>query len=226
MRGMMNARKLATKAREVISRMAKSDLGPYIDESLTPPTHFRGKGEIKLIILGQDPTVHDSDKRKNIKVTLLLNQPGSLRRYIEEICKGLDINLGKNIYATNLLKNFFTIPPDIKRKEDPQFLQKAAEYWITLLKEEIEEFKNIPVLTLGEPVLNCLTKTHDEVLIRYSWGFEEPGQYGEKRGYINPPENVLNRIIFPFPHLPGLKHKIYKQQMDGYLKFIKKYINK
>jgi len=201
--------------------MAKSEIVPYIDASLTPPIPFRGKGKIKLIILGQDPTVHNPEHRKGIKVTLLLDQQGNLKRYFENICNGLDIDLEENIYATNLLKNFFTIPPDIKRKEDPQFLQKAAEYWIPLLKEEIKEFENIPVLTLGEPVLNCLIKTQDEVLIRYSWGFEGPGQYREKFGYVNPTENVLNRIIFPFPHLPGLKHKIYKQQMDGYLAFMK-----
>ncbi len=135
------------------------------------------------------------------------------------------INRDKNIYATNLLKNFFTIPPDKWNKEDPQFSKKAAEYWIPLLKEEIEEFKNIPVLTLGEPVLNCLTKTQDEILIRYSWGFEGPAQYGQKFGYIKPLENVLARVIFPFPHLPGLRHPIYQKQMDGYLKFMKEYIN-
>ena len=221
----MNEKELAIKARKVINRMATSELGPYIDKSLTPPIPFRGKGKIKLIILGQDPTVHDPANRKEIKVILLLNQQGSLRNYIEKICKGLDINLDKNIYATNLLKNFFTIPPDKKREEDPQFLQKAAEYWILLLKEEIKEFENIPVLTLGEPILNCLTKTSKQVLIRYSWGYEGPAQYGKEFGYMTPSENVLSRIIFPFPHIPGLQHLIYQKQMDGYLSFMKKYIH-
>jgi hypothetical protein len=79
-----------------------------------------------LIILGQDPTVHDPEYRKKIKVTLLLNQPGRLRTYLGKVCKGLDIDLDKNIYATNLLKNFFTVPPDTMRKKDPQFIRKAA----------------------------------------------------------------------------------------------------
>ncbi len=95
-----------------------------------------------------------------------------------------------------------------------------------MLREEIEEFKDVPVLTLGQPILNCVTKGPDQVLIRYSWGFEGPGQYGGDFGYIKPEENVLGRVVFPFPHLPGLTHKIYGgQQMDGYLAFMKEHIN-
>ena len=88
--------------------------------------------------------------------------------------------------------------------------------------DKIEEFENVPVLTLGEPVLNCLTKFPDCVLIRYYWGYEGPAKYGRNFGCIEPEENVLSRIIFPFPHLPGLRHKFYRQQMDGYLAFMKK----
>lgn len=51
----------------------------------------------------------------------------------------------ESIYSTNFLKNFFIVPPDKRRKEDPQFFQKAADYWIPSLKEEIEEFENVPV---------------------------------------------------------------------------------
>jgi len=176
--------------------------------------------------LGQDPTVRDPEFKKKIKVVLLLNQAGGLKRYLgDTICNGLGIDLDKNVYATNLLKNFFTVPPDKKRKEDPEFFQKAADHWIPLLKEEIAEFENVPVLTLGEPVLNCLTNSPDWVLIRYSWGYEGPAQYGQNFGYIKPEENVLSRIIFPFPHLPGLRHPIYRQQMPGYLAFMKKYVS-
>ncbi len=94
-----------------------------------------------------------------------------------------------------------------------------------LLREEIEEFENVPVLPLGEPVLNCLTKSPDRVLIRYSWGYEGPAKYGRNFGCIKPTENILSRIIFPFPHIPGMAHKFYRQQMSGYLAFMKEYIN-
>jgi hypothetical protein len=133
--------------------------------------------------------------------------------------------LDTNIYATNLLKNFFTVPPDKLREIDLHFFQKTADFWIPLLREEIEGFKNVPILPLGEPVLNCLTIGQDRVLIRNYWGYEGPAQYGKNFDFIKPIENVLSRAVFPFPHLPGLKHKIYRQQMNGYLAFMKEHIN-
>jgi len=99
------------------------------------------------------------------------------------------------------------------------------ESWIPLLREEIEEFNNVAVLMLGQPVLDCLTKSPDEVLIRYSWGFEGPGLYGKNFGYVRAAENLLGRVVFPFPHLPGLSKKIYvRQRMDDYLAFMKRHI--
>ena len=222
----MNKNELAIESRKVIAKLARSEIGSYIDTSLTPPDPFRGSGKIRLIVLGQDPTVQNPEYKKKVKVVLLLNQPGRLRTYLGKICKGLDIDVDENVYATNLLKNFFTVPPDTMRKEDPLFFRKAADHWIPLLREEIEEFENVPILPLGEPVLNCLTKSPDRVLIRNDWGYEGPGQYGGDFGYIKPSENVLGRVVFPFPHLPGLTKKIYgRQRMDGYLAFMKGHID-
>jgi len=223
----MDIKELSTKVRKVIDKLASSEISSYIDTSLTPPIPFRGsgRGKIKLIILGQDPTVQDPEYREKIKVTLLLDQPGGLRTYIEKVCKALDIDLDENIYATNLLKNFFTVPPDTMRDKDPQFFRKAADYWIPLLREEIEEFEKVPIMPLGEPVLNCLTISPDRVLIRNYWGYEGPGQYGKKFSYIKPKDNVLSRVVFPFPHIPGLSKKIYRQQMNGYLAFMKEHLN-
>ncbi|MCK4429899.1 MAG: hypothetical protein KAW19_01220, partial [Candidatus Aminicenantes bacterium] len=174
--------------------------------------------------VGQDPTVQNPKYREKIKVTLLLDQPGRLRTYLGNICKALDLSLDENIYATNLLKNFFTVPPDTMRKKDPEFFWKAAEHWIPLLRKEIEEFENVPILPLGEPVLNCLTKNADGVLIRNYWGYEGPARYGRNFGFIEPSENILSRVIFPFPHIPGLSHKIYRKQMSGYLAFMKEHL--
>ncbi len=210
--------------RKVIKKLKSSDIRSYIDTSLPLPNPFRGSGKIKLIILGQDPTVQNPEYRKKIKVTLLLNQQGGLRKYLDKICKALGIDLDKNIYATNLLKNFFTVPPDTLRKDNPEFFGKAADHWVPLLKKEIEEFENVPILPLGEPVLNCIVKSSDWVLIRNYWGYEGPAQYGLNFNYIKPTENILSRAVFPFPHIPGLSHKFYRQQMDGYLSFMKQHI--
>ncbi len=154
----MNNIELSIEVRKILGKLKNSEISSYIDRSLSPPDPFRGRGKIRLIVLGQDPTVQNPEYRKKIKITLLLNQPGGLRTYLEKVCKALDIDLDENIYATNLLKNFFTVPPDTMHKKDPQFFRKAADHWIPLLKEEIEEFENVPILPLGEPVLNCLTR--------------------------------------------------------------------
>ncbi len=221
----MEKNQLSSEVKKVLNTLGCSEIASYIDQSLNPPDPFRGRGEIKLIVLGQDPTVHNPKHRKELKVTLLLNQPGRLKRYMEDVCNGLDLDLNENVYATNLLKNFFTVPPDSLSKTKTEFFRKAADYWIPLLRDELEEFKNVPVLPLGEPVLNCLTKSSDRVLIRNYWGFEGPGQYGPNFIYIEPTENILSRVIFTFPHLPGRAHKIYQQQLDSYLAFMKKHMN-
>jgi len=188
----MNNNKLLIEVKKVINKLVSSEISSYIDSSLTPPDPFRGGGEIKLIVLGQDPTVHNPKHRKKLKVALLLNQPGRLRTYVEDICKGLDIELDENIYATNLLKNFFTAPPDTLRKKNPQLF---------------------------------LTKSEERILIRNFWGYEGPAQYGKNFAYMKPTENILSRVVFPFPHLPGRSHKIYQQQFNNYLAFMKEHIN-
>lgn len=218
----MKEKMLLIEAERVIRRMAKSEIGEYINKSLKPPVPFRGRGKIRLIVLGQDPTVQDPKFWDKIKVTLLLDQPGGLRTYLGKICEALGFSLDENIYATNLLKNFFTVPPDKFRKGHPEFFGKASDYWVPLLKKELEEFENVPVLPLGEPVLNCLTRSPDWVLIRNFWGYEGPGRYGDSFRFIPPAENILERTIFPFPHLPGMTHIFYRQQMNGYLDFMKR----
>jgi len=98
----MNNNKLLIEVKKVINKLVSSEISSYIDTSLTPPDPFQGRGEIKLIVLGQDPTVHNPKHRKKLKVTLLLNQPGRLRTYIEDICKGLDLGLKKTGTRTKL----------------------------------------------------------------------------------------------------------------------------
>ena len=94
---------------DIIQRLSKSPSNPIQPESgIVPP--FIGRCETKLIIIGQDPTIRNADRRKNINVTLNLDKNGALRTYIEKICHSLGIQLD-NVYATNLFKYFYTIPP-------------------------------------------------------------------------------------------------------------------
>ena len=42
----MNINELSIKVRKVIDKLVSSEIGSYIDTSLTPPDPFRGRGKI------------------------------------------------------------------------------------------------------------------------------------------------------------------------------------
>jgi len=61
-------------------------------------------------------------------------------------------------------------------------------------------------------------------LIRYYWGFERPAMYSKKFKHILPEENKLQRHIFPFPHIHGLGHKLYREGLNDYTKYMRDYL--
>ena len=124
----------------------------HIDTDLAPVPPFKGNGRIKLVVIGQDPTITEVKERKKIKKTLKLDVPGPLRRYIERICAGLDITID-NVYATNLFKYFYEKKP----ATTPKVLAAHLESNLSLLKKELSEYSDCIIITLGEPVLQLLT---------------------------------------------------------------------
>lgn len=188
-----------------------------ISLSLVPP--FIGQGEIKLIIIGQDPTVRNKEQRSKISITLNLKSPGSLLRYIEDdICTGLSISL-ENVYATNLFKYFYTSPP----ADTPGVLFKHLLPNLELLKEEINMFPYVPIITLGEPVLKLLANEPQYQKVRNHWGYDKAT--GKSNGvfrYCPKEKNNLSRVIFPFPHQPSLRKTFYLNTLGQYISFLKK----
>jgi hypothetical protein len=69
---------LAKQIERITQNLLDSEFRPFIDGKIKAPAPFYGDGDIKQIILGQDPTVQDPEYREIIKVTLLLDQPGGL----------------------------------------------------------------------------------------------------------------------------------------------------
>ena len=57
----MNNKELSVKAMKIIKKLARSEIGAYVDTNLRPPDPFRGSGKIRLIVVGQDPTVQDPE---------------------------------------------------------------------------------------------------------------------------------------------------------------------
>lgn len=69
---------------------------------------FIGSDKIKLIIIGQDPTVKNKKSREKIAVTLNLDKTNSLRKYIEFICEKsgkMHLNLGQHHISVEKLIN-------------------------------------------------------------------------------------------------------------------------
>lgn len=175
---------------------------------------FQGKGKIKLIVIGQDPTVKNEVSRKHITCTLNLDKNNSLRKYIEEICSSLNITL-ENVYATNLFKYFYTIPPAKTMEVLKMHLQPNLE----LLQKELAEFSNVAIITLGEPVLKLLTD--EKTKVRAFWDYNIKTKKTEKRfRFSEAMDNKLERILYPFPHQPSIIKEFYKNTLYDYINFM------
>lgn len=184
------------------------------NSGFVPPFNKDGKN-IKLIIIGQNPTIRNAERRKGITITLNLDKSGALRRYVEEICNGLNISLA-NIYATNVFKYFYTIPP----AQTFEVLEKHLSPNLVLLEKELSNYPNCPIITLGEPVLNLLVNKNTKV--RDYWGYDAKTHKSTKAfKCVLPEKNKLNRIIFPFCHQPSIRKDFYKDTLTQYIGFVK-----
>jgi uracil-DNA glycosylase len=184
-----------------------------IDTSLDPVPPYEGKGSVKLIIIGQDPTVRKASQRGKIKCTLNLDKKGVLKTYIESICLGLDLSLD-NVYATNVFKYFYDTPPS----DTPEVLKAHLDPNLKLLKKELAAFKSCPIITLGEPVLRLLAG--DKKKVRNYWNYDKKCGFNHVVYY----DNKLDRCFFPFPHQPSMRKDFYKTNFDNYLDYVKENI--
>jgi uracil-DNA glycosylase len=205
--------------REALSKDRK--IGDMVDKSLSPPSPFRGTGQIRLIILGQDPTVKKYKSREVITTVLNLNRAGPLRGYLETLCFGLGLCLDANVYATNYANVFFTQPPNSIREVD--ILRVAASYCLPHLLEEIQPFSAVPILSLGEPLLRHIAAPSAPRTIRHYWGYAEPSMERGVQAFSHLPagQNVLTRVVFPFPHQPTVRKVFYSERLAHYLAYVK-----
>lgn len=206
-------------AEAVRDELARRDmLGPHIDTRLPIPAPFMGRGDIRLVVLGQDPTIKNEAGRKNIRTVLNLNTSGALRRYIEQIAKALGLEL-ENVYATNVCKHFFRSPPTvIARAHGQNVLQLGADLTLPILRRELARFPDATLVSLGEPVLSSLVCNGGSPFVRTYWGYDEP------RGMMSAipaSHSRVERTVYPLPHQPALRLSFYKSNLDSFLRFIR-----
>jgi hypothetical protein len=216
---------LPIRVRRVMDNL-RSDpcLGQYVDSSHEIPAVYRAGGEIRLIILGQDPTIKNVQGRSKIQCTLNLDKSGRLRDYLAEVCRRVGFDLGKNVYATNLFKNFFTQQPT--RIKEINIFPLALTFWLPLLREELAEFPDVPVLTLGNPLLAALVRDPTKGKVRNYWGYDPDWKKGKKGvfSYLAAQGNCLERNIFPFPHQPSLMKEFYRDRFNSYAAYTRQVI--
>lgn len=216
--------KVDHKSAEVLQKInADSRLKPYVVKEPIPSV-FMGTEDIKkvrLIVIGQDPTVKNEASRKNIKTVLNLDKPrGRLYKYTSLICEGLGIDLSQHVYATNYAKNFFISPPT--KIKECNLLEEISQYWLPLLQEELSFFPSLPILTLGEPLLKALSIDPKNTSVRWYWGYT-PDWVMSKNvfSFMSQDENKLERKLFPFPHEPSLRKRFYRAKLQSYLGYMK-----
>jgi len=121
--------------------------------------YFREGDELRLMLIGQDPTI--SRKPERVQYVLMLDQPnGSLSRWLREEVLGEDIFKSCTLYATNLVKCGFREPPP-SRLGGLKFLRPYFDNCKDHLAEEISGFEPTLVLTLGEPAHKLFITTLD-----------------------------------------------------------------
>jgi len=217
-------RMLATqhRAKAVLDEVLEyADLAHLVDSTLGIPEPFRGQGEIRLIVLGQDPTVKNPHSRRRIKTVLNLDTSGSLRAYLSRICEGLRLNLDQHVYATNHLKNFFVEPPT--QIEEIDVFEVFGPIWLPLLQQELASFPEAPVITLGQPLLGALVCGDASPLVRDYWGYTPGWKSGDTGPFrhLAPRENLLQRTVFPFPHQPSIRKQFYRDRLADYTAFVR-----
>ena len=173
--------------------------------------------DVKLIFIGQDPTVRNRKSREKIKTTLNLDKENSLKKYLKTVCDIMQVDIEKEIYATNLYKCFFNKPP----ADDQTILTRQFKIWMDLLINELSVLKNTFVVTLGEPLINQLIHTNSKKVKDY-WDYTGKTKSGKNFKCNEPYENYLQRRIYPIAHQPTWnRNKFYKTYLNDYLEYIK-----
>jgi hypothetical protein len=200
-------------ARILAGLRADGDLSQYLGPEEHCPAPYRGPAPIRLVVLGQDPTVRSRTTRARLDTVLDLNRGGNLRAFVGRIAGELRTTLD-SVYATNVVKSFFEVPPT--EYEEPRILARFAERWMGLLHRELAELPDVPVVTLGEPVLALLATGPAPRRVREYWGHQ-----GAEPRALAPEENVLGRRVYPFPHQPSLAGTFYRRSFDKYAAFVR-----
>ena len=207
------------------SALARDPLiGRFVRQDVSIPSPYVGRGNIRLVIIGQDPTVRVEATLLKIDTVLNLNRRGPLLVFVAGLCHQFGLSTD-NVYATNACKNHFTCPPaDV---QDSDILNLSSPYWLPVLTRELAHFPQAAVISLGQPVLSMLVRPGYSREMKQYWGYHRRWQegYSNRMRFIAADESTVGRRIFPFVHQPtirGQRTEFYRVKRDEYLDFIRR----
>lgn len=120
--------------------------------------YFQEGDELRLMLIGQDPTI--SEKPERVRYVLMLDQErGALKRWLREEVFGKKYFDSLTLYATNLVKCRFRELPS--RQGGIKFLRPYFDNCKEHLAEEVSRFQPTLVLTLGEAAHRLFITTLD-----------------------------------------------------------------
>jgi uracil-DNA glycosylase len=217
---------IMARSNTALKQLSQTEIGGYIDYDLPLPRPFLGGEDIRLIIIGQDPTVQRANSRRHVKTVLNLDKKHRLRPYLEQICQDLGLSLDENVYATNACKNFFREPPT--SIHEVNVLAASMPVWLPLLTEEVAAFPEAMVISLGEPVLAMLIKEGFPRDVKYYWGYHPKWKQGNRnvRQAVAAEQSTIGRPFHPFIHQPSSispRAEFYRRTWKDYLNFVRQY---
>jgi uracil-DNA glycosylase len=222
------ASNVVTAATEILqTARIHPSVGRFIDIARPIPRPFVGTADIRLVIIGQDPTVQRIKSRDKITTVLNLDRDRNLRAYLVKLCHDLGLDLEQHVYATNACKCFFTDRPTIIEKRDKvKVLAETAHLWLPLLAEELAYFPDAFIISLGQPVLAMLTQPKHLRPIGAYWGYDLRWREGIHLPMyaITAEESTIDRRIFPVVHESmrrGRSTAFYRERWRAYIAFIR-----
>ncbi len=215
---------ITRRSAEILQKLiADPKISTYVTTNKIPSVFIETDDirKIRLIVIGQDPTVKNEASRKTITTVLNLDKPnGSISKYLSIICDGLGLNIHQQVYATNYAKNFFIRPPT--QIKECNLLDETGCYWLPLLRKELSLFPDCTIITLGEPLLRAILIKPRKALLRDYWGYTQGWISNQPVfSYVPPEENKLNQKIFPFPHQPSIRKAFYRATLYSYLNYVR-----
>jgi uracil-DNA glycosylase len=216
--------RLTQSSIEVRARLrTDSKIEPYIDDTLPIPQPFCGRNSspIKLVVIGQDPTVGSAKTRAKITHALMLNdEKAKLTVFLGSVCAALGITLKENVYATNLCKCFFTEPP--RNVRSPKLIRETGPVWLDILRQELALFQDAAVISLGEPVLDVLLKPAARNSMKWFWAHHPRWKHIPQRPFqrVEPDQSTLGRRFYPFIHINS-DFGFYGARRPDYQQFIR-----